>query len=185
MFRWLRYGGLVKNFSSINGNVNVKKRNSIGRLISLNNNTNTNTNANTEKVQQQHHFINQNQKNNSIISVISGKRPLYPILAACTAESYDFSKLLPYLQKNFQLSPFICDEVLHIRLDDKAEVFFFKNGSLVYWSSDSGSNVETIGTILKNDLLPTLKPFEISPFNEPDFEELSYKILPSNINGTV
>lgn len=182
MFRWLKYGNFGKNFSNINSNVNVnvKKRNSIGRLISLNNN-NTNT---TEKLQQ-HQFINQSQKNNSIISVISSKRPLYPILAACTAESYDFSKLLPYLQKNFQLSPFICDEVLHIRFDDKAEVFFFKNGSLVYWSSDSGSNVETIGTILKNDLLPTLKPFEISPFNEPDFEELSYKILPSNTNGSV
>lgn len=140
---WLTRNFLKRYFSG-------KKRNSIGRLISLNNE------------------IKENVKNKSI----------YPIVAACTAESYDFSRLLPFLQKNFHLSPFICDEVLHVQMPSKrGEVFFFKNGSLVFWSNDSDVNEETLLTGLKETLLPTIKSFEVSPFKESDFEELNYKYV--------
>ena len=99
------------------------------------------------------------------------------IVAACTAESYNFAKLLPFLQKNFSLSPFICDEVLHVQIpSEKGQVFFFKNGSMVFWSTDSEDvDEETLMKRLKTNLLPKIKPFEISPFDEPDFEELDYK----------
>lgn len=138
---------LTRNFfRSFSG----KKRNSIGRLISLN------------------HEIKDNVKNKSI----------YPIFAACTAESYDFSKLLPFLQKNFHLSPFICDEVLHVQMPMKrGEVFFFKNGSLVFWSNDAEADEDNLLTGLKETLLPTIKSFEVSPFKEADFEELNYKYV--------
>lgn len=182
MFRWLKCSSFTRTFS------NVKKRNSIGRLISLNT-------SNTEKQLNQTQIQTQTQKNNSISGATSKRTQLYPILAACTAESYDFTKLLPYLQKNFKLSPFICDEVLHIRLDDDTdklksavtagEVFFFKNGALVYWSGDPESNFEGIGSILKDNLLPTIKPFEVSSFIEPEFEELSYKMVSGSGNGNV
>lgn len=129
-----------------------KKRNSISRLISLNKEPKQNAKTMNKSV--------------------------YPIIAACTAESYDFSKLLPFLQRNFHLSPFICDEVLHVQIPAKqGEAFFFKNGSLVFWSSDADANEDVLLESLTGSLLPTIKEFEVSPFKEPDFEELSYKIL--------
>lgn len=131
----------------------VKKRNSLGRLISL----------------------NKESKEKNVGNLVKNKS-IYPIVAACTAESYEFSKLLPFLQKNFNLSPFICDEVLHVQMPTKkGEVFFFKNGSLVFWSNDAESSEQKLLDGLKDSLLPTIKAFEVSPFKEPDFEELTYK----------
>jgi uncharacterized Rmd1/YagE family protein len=138
---------LLRHFSG-------KKRNSIGRLISLNDEIKDKA-TNKNKV-------------------------IYPIVAACTAESYDFAKLLPFLQKNFNLSPFICDEVLHVQMPTKrGEVFFFKNGSLVFWSNDAETGEENVLTGLKETLLPIIKSFEVSPFKEADFEELNYKYVNS------
>lgn len=143
---------LLRHFSG----ETVKKRNSIGRLISLNKETRD------KNVQS-----NQNQMKN---------KSIYSIVAACTAESFDFAKLLPFLQKNFHLSPFICDDVLHVQMPTKqGEVFFFKNGSLVFWSNDAESSEQNLLEGLKETLLPTIKDFEISPFKEADFEELNYK----------
>ena len=139
---------LLRHFS---GN----KRNSITRLINKN-----------------------NASNNSVFNQIKNKSSIYPIVAACTAESYDFSKLLPFLQKNYQLSPFICDEVLHVQMvTRRGEVFFFKNGSLVFWSNDSETSEKDLLTALKESLLPTIKSFEVAPFKEADFEELNYKYV--------
>lgn len=133
----------------------IKKRNSIGRLI--------NSDLNKEA---------------SKASKVPKQSIVYPVVAACTAESYDFAKLLPFLQKNFVLSPFICDEVLHVQIPNrKGEVFFFKNGSLVFWCNNQNSERKEANLLreLKSSLLPSIANFEISPFKEPDFEELSYK----------
>lgn len=139
-----------------------KKRNSLGRLISLNKETKPTSGK-------------------LIQSTIQQGNSVYPIIAACTAESYDFSKLLPFLQKNFQLSPFICDEVLHVQMPVKrGEVFFFKNGSLVFWSNEAGVDEDVLLKSLNVTLLPTIKEFEVSPFSKPDFEELSYKYTTSS-----
>lgn len=121
-------------------------------------------------------LINKNTTSGSGNSTIKNKSSIYPIVAACTAESYDFSKLLPFLQKNYHLSPFICDEVLHVQmLTKRGEVFFFKNGSLVFWSSDSETREQDLLTDLKESLLPSIKSFEMAPFKVADFEELNYK----------
>lgn len=151
------FGFTARSFSEASS---LKKRNSIGRLIGKD-------------------LLR--EKNSSVtVSVIPQRQNeslLYPIVAACTAESYDFPKLLPFLQKNYTLSPFICDDVLHVQIPNKSgEVFFFKNGSLVFWSNNSEIDEENLLVELKMNLLPKIKSFEVSPFDEPDFEELNYKI---------
>ena len=150
--RFLGFSAFSKRFSG-------SKRNSIGRLISLN-----------KESEKEAVLIRPKQSPPS--------RQVFPIVAACTAESYDFSSLLPFLQKNFQLSPFICDEVLHAQIPNKkSEIFFFKNGSLVYWSGDSEIGEDGLLEGLKASFLPIIKKFEVSPFREPDFEGLSYKVV--------
>ena len=138
----------------------IRKRKTIGRLI------NSNLSRDSLKPFKASQAVQNKQSS------------LYPVVAACTAESYDFAKLLPYLQKNFLLSPFICDEVLHVQIPNrKGEVFFFKNGSLVFWSNQN-SEMDEEGLLkeLKSSILPSISSFEVSPFKEPDFEELAYKI---------
>ena len=148
------FTGLFAISKRFNGN----KRNSISRLMNKDIDTVSNSNPNNR------------QKNLS--------RQVFPVVAACTAESYDFSRLLPFLQKNYQLSPFICDEVLHAQIPaKKSEIFFFKNGSLVFWSGDAEISEEAVLEGLKESLLPIIKNFEMEPFKEPDFEGLSYKIV--------
>lgn len=142
------------------------KRNSIGRLISLNKEVVAVSSA-ARPVQ---------QSSQPTAKQLLPRQQVFPIVAACTAESYDFASLLPFLQKNFQLSPFICDEVLHAQIPTKkGEVFFFKNGSMVFWSGDSEIGEEGLLDGLKESFLPIIKKFEVSPFKEPDFEGLSYK----------
>ena len=138
----------------------LKKRNSIGRLISLNKEA-----AISPKSQE----------------AVGTFPQSFPVVAACTAESYDFGKLLPFLQRNFQLSPFICDDVLHVQRKSD-EIFFFKNGSLVFWSfnSESTRTVDKLEDALKNlkeFILPSIRTFEVSPFKVPDFEELTFKLV--------
>lgn len=153
---------MLSRFSIITKRFSGSKRNSIGRLISLNKET---------KKEDENVFVKASKQN------VSTKQ-VYPVVAACTAESYDFSKLLPFLQKNFQLSPFICDEVLHARIPNKkGEIFFFKNGSLVFWSIDSEIGEGSLLEGLKESFLPTIKKFEVSPFKQADFEGLYYKIV--------
>lgn len=160
MFARLRLSVVLKRFSG-----SASKRNSIGRLISLN----KETTAVSPRIV---------QNNQPLMKLLT--KPVFPIVAACTAESYDFASLLPFLQKNFQLSPFICDEVLHAQIPSKkGEVFFFKNGSMVFWSGDSEIGEEGLLEGLKESFLPTIKKFEVSPFREPDFEGLSYKTTSS------
>ena len=156
---------LLSRFSVVFKRFSGSKRNSIGRFISLNKETSVKeATASSRQVQNSHPNAKQ------------PPRQVFPIVAACTAESYDFSGLLPFLQKNFQLSPFICDEVLHAPIPTKkGEIFFFKNGSLVFWSSDSEIGEEGLLEGLKESFLPAIKKFEVSPFKEPDFEGLSYK----------
>ena len=160
---------------------NLKKRNSIGRLINLNikdsKDFKDSKDINDTKDIKDKYIINGNTRKLQYEKNVKE----FPIIAACTAESYDFSRLLPFLQKNFQLSPFICDEVLHVKMPTKSgEVFFFKNGSMVFWSTDAEADDERLLQELKENLLPTIKAFEISSFKEADFEELSYKVTPSN-----
>lgn len=150
---------LFRSFSEASAAA-LKKRTSIGRLIGKELKDKIPT-ASSHKQQQ-------------------SKVQLYPIIAACTAESFDFTKLLPFLQKNYTLSPFICDDVLHVTVPDRTgELFFFKNGSLVFWSSEPEVKEEALLAGLKANVLPKIKPFEVTPFDEPDFEELEYKLSTS------
>jgi uncharacterized Rmd1/YagE family protein len=165
LFRSFKHA--VWSLARYSSDTGVKKRNSLGRLISL--------------------------KKESVGGPVCALKPssgdrvpgkLYSVVAACTAESYDFNRLLPFLQKHFQLSPFICDDVLHVQRNSE-EIFFFKNGSLVYWSSEASSSPSlssvssdpAVVKTLKQSVLPTLKAFEVSPFKTADFEELSYKLV--------
>lgn len=119
----------------------------------------------------------------------------HPVLAACTADAYNFNALLPVLQRHFRLSPFICDEVLHVEIPPLSagtqhlslpagEIFFFKHGSFVFWS-DGGTNCDSDLTSdalleVKKSLIPFLKPFEESPHKLIDMEEMSYRFQASN-----
>lgn len=105
-----------------------------------------------------------------------------PVIAACVAESFEFPKLLPFLQRHFILSPFICDDVLHIQVPanrstifpHSGEIFFFRNGSLVFWSHDLPSQESALNA-LKTGLLPQLSQFNQSPYAKVDFEEMSFR----------
>ncbi len=108
-----------------------------------------------------------------------------PVIAVCVAESFEFSQLLPFLQRHFILSPFICDDVLHIQVPQNrnvsslfahsGEVFFFRNGSLVFWSHDL-PNHESALSALKIELLPHLAQFNQSPYSKVDFEKMSFRL---------
>lgn len=107
-----------------------------------------------------------------------------PVIAACIAEAFEFSKLLPFLQRHFILSPFICDDVLHIQVPSgkssssvfshAGEIFFFRNGSLVFWSQDLAEHEKALDA-LKSELLPHLTQFNQTPYDKIDFEEMSFR----------
>lgn len=146
----------IRSFSSESLLQSVKKRNTIRRLISQ-------PEAEVPKL---------------------AKHREFPVIAACVAESFEFSKLLPFLQRNFILSPFICDDVLHVQIPQvknnslfphAGEIFFFRNGSLVYWSQQHANDSESALDALKSDLLPQLKPFEQTIYPTADFEEMNYR----------
>jgi uncharacterized Rmd1/YagE family protein len=111
-------------------------------------------------------------------------RPLrvFPVLAACTADSYDFSRLLPVLQKRFRLSPFICDEVLHVQVPSNSEfpsgeVFFFKHGAFVFWATEGEAKPDLdAASAIREAMVPFLKTFEIAPYSDIDVEELEYRL---------
>ncbi|KAJ3201875.1 hypothetical protein HDU83_006605 [Entophlyctis luteolus] len=69
----------------------------------------------------------------------SGKLEILKASAFSTAESYNFVQLLPVLQRQFTLMPFVADDVYHIRMPKSAgdngcgEAFFFGNGVFVTW----------------------------------------------------
>lgn len=147
---------LYRSFSAVPLLQSVKKRNTIRRLIS--------------------------QPESEVFKL--SKHCEFPVIAACVAESFEFSKLLPFLQRNFILSPFICDDVLHVQIPQlksnsafphAGEIFFFRNGSLVYWSQQHPNDTASALDALKQDLLPQLKPFEQTTYPSADFEEMTFK----------
>ncbi|KAJ3103252.1 hypothetical protein HK100_004239, partial [Physocladia obscura] len=82
--------------------------------------------------------------------------PTHRATAFSIAESFNFLSLLPILQQNYILLPFIADDVYHIKIksdDDlysvtsthSAEVFLFSNGVFVTW----GATDEQIDDLLK------------------------------------
>lgn len=92
-----------------------------------------------------------------------------PVVAVCTAESYDFDHLHPFLQKHYGLAPSLAEDVLHVPLADAdAEVFIFRNGSFVVWSPPN------TGAFLL-ELREQLRPFEVNPTNELESEEMSFR----------
>lgn len=112
-------------------------------------------------------------------------QPVFPVVAACTADAYDFSKLLPFLQRHFRLSPFICDDALHVQhvqfpsslttlFPHPGEIFFFQNGSFVFWSA-AREDGDAVISALRRGLMPLLRPFEVSPHSEPELEDMSFK----------
>lgn len=71
--------------------------------------------------------------------------------------------------QHHQLSHFISDDVLHVRLrDGSGEVFFFQSGSFVFWPAQKESNT------LK-ELMDESKPFQIGPVQSIEHEELDYR----------
>lgn len=107
-----------------------------------------------------------------------------PVIAVCVAEAFEFPKLLPFLQRHFIISPFICDDVLHINVPPSkngtclfphpGDIFFFRNGSLVFWSQDMEDHQSALNA-LKTELLPSLEQFNQSPYKKIDFEEMSFR----------
>jgi uncharacterized Rmd1/YagE family protein len=105
-----------------------------------------------------------------------------PVIAACVAESFEFPRLLPFLQRHFILSPFICDDVLHVKIPSSksdvfahpGEIFFFRNGSLVFWSQDLPSQESALNA-LKTELIPQISQFNQSPYSKVDFEEMHFR----------
>lgn len=96
------------------------------------------------------------------------------LYALCTAESYDFSRLKPFLEQRHAVSALACDDVLHCRLAleaaEPAEVFVFENGSFVYWSGAAGA-----GEAVLRRVRSMLEPFEVGSAQAAECEELQFR----------
>lgn len=96
-----------------------------------------------------------------------------PVVALCTAESYNFSKLVPYLQTRYSVSPPVGD-VAHVYIPnpngEPTDIFFFGgSGSFVTWGPPD------TGSFLLN-LREDLRPFEINPTRSVESEEMSFRV---------
>ncbi|KAJ3015841.1 hypothetical protein HKX48_004345 [Thoreauomyces humboldtii] len=99
----------------------------------------------------------------------------------CTAEAYDFSALLPLLQRSFVLLPYIADDVYHVRLiapEDggvdltsgafhDAEAFIFRDGTLATWGASEEAN---------EAILALVKAAEINSYRAPETEWFHYGV---------
>ncbi|KND00545.1 uncharacterized protein SPPG_04853 [Spizellomyces punctatus DAOM BR117] len=96
--------------------------------------------------------------------------------AYCTAENYNFTTLLPLLQRKYLLLPFIADDVYHIRLVNPsesisssaghdAEAFIFRDGTFATWGATDAQNAA---------LLRLVKQVEINPYKEAETEWFHY-----------
>ncbi|KAI8817962.1 uncharacterized protein EV422DRAFT_499524 [Fimicolochytrium jonesii] len=109
--------------------------------------------------------------------------------AYCTAEAYNFSELLPLLQRNYLLLPFIADDVYHIRLvnpteapdakpsDSSAhdvEAFIFQDGTFATWGATDAQN---------RALMQFLKQVEENSYKAPETEWFNYCIDMSQTGG--
>jgi uncharacterized Rmd1/YagE family protein len=89
--------------------------------------------------------------------------------AYCTAESYDFDKLYPYLAK---VSPKVArttssHDVIYRPYGDHAHVFYFEGGSVVVWGASKQEN---------ENILNELKQFELQPEAEPQTETMNWAL---------
>ncbi|TPX71235.1 hypothetical protein SpCBS45565_g01212 [Spizellomyces sp. 'palustris'] len=105
--------------------------------------------------------------------------------AYCTAENYNFSTLLPLLQRKYLLLPFIADDVYHIRLVNPsestssttghdAEAFLFRDGTFATWGATDAQNAA---------LLRLVKQVEINPYKEAETEWFHYCVDPEQAGG--
>jgi len=97
-----------------------------------------------------------------------------PVVALCTAESYNFAKLYPYLQNRYSAAPPI-DDVAHIRVRHSSDapetdIFFFcGSGSFVTWAPPD------TGSFLLN-LREELRPFEVKAPGSYESEEMQFRM---------
>ncbi|EPZ34020.1 Protein of unknown function DUF155 domain-containing protein [Rozella allomycis CSF55] len=124
-------------------------------------------------------FKTKTPKKRRIPNPVESTDQLKMVKAFGTALEYNFETLLPYLQRNFILSPQYFNDIYHIKLLDpmtkeetQGEVFYFKAGSMIMWDVDDATSMR---------LLREIKEHEIDSYPEIETEELTYK--PSN-NGT-
>ena len=116
----------------------------------------------------------------------------------CTAENYQFERLFASLKANFDVQPFMADDICHVKLrppiitSDKqqvvtdaphswegdaaaelpepADVFFFSNGTFVTWAASE----EEIDAVLN-----FVKPFETNSYQQVETEWFDYFFEPS------
>ncbi|KAJ3103251.1 hypothetical protein HK100_004238 [Physocladia obscura] len=103
--------------------------------------------------------------------------------AFSTAESFNFANLLPILQRQYILMPYVADDVYHVRIQStnadsvsafEEEAFFFSNGVLVTWGV-SDDNIE--------ELLKISNAVGEELYSELEVEWYDYVVDPENKGG--
>lgn len=97
-----------------------------------------------------------------------------PVIACCTADSYQVKTLLPVLQQHFQVHPVASEDVLVAKTHDNDTVYFFLSGSFVVWcGSPTGKTVvEQIRRLISASEQDSLKTIEL--------EEMEYATTESD-----
>ncbi|MBH1989431.1 MAG: RMD1 family protein [Myxococcaceae bacterium] len=89
--------------------------------------------------------------------------------AYCTANSYQMKELLEHLQEQKALVTYFRSShvIHHYEGEDKGDVFYFSNGTVVMWG---------LSIAEEQEILFRLRPFESDPVPEIEIEESRYSI---------
>lgn len=135
-------------------------------------------------IAERHHMM-VNNNNNQLLPNRHASFETFPVVALCTAEAYNFPKMLTHLQQSnsplgLRICPTISEDVIHLQSTPAGpgdgdssnlatNVFVFKNGSFVTWAPpDPGSFLLT--------LREQLRPFEINPTTAVETEQMEVRL---------
>lgn len=130
-------------------------------------------------------LVNKQPAPTSATSVMSALGPsaARPVFACCTADAYNFARLLPVLHERYSVSPYVCDDVLVAKMPRVGSVFFFRNGSFVVWGAPQPLGQDEDEQAVKREVQQVLAGCEEDPLREVETEEMEYMLSDTEPSG--